>query len=134
MKRAIYIAMITGLFLLILEAFGIGPAYLAFVAFPIYFADQEKEGINKLFLHVTSAIFGTILGHIALLGGNLATSILLSVLITGIATYFGGKYLKAPMVFGTIGMIFATNGSSIAPVVMVLGMLLAIAAKGDFNE
>lgn len=139
MKRALYIALITGVFLTALEVLGLGQnAFIAFVAFPIFFAQeinfQSSHSILKVFLdNLFSILVGAGMAWVCIFGG---VNFIIGTTLVVIATYIASeqKIFPAAMIFGTMGMMFATGGNiSIVVGMMTAGMGLCGLARIPFT-
>lgn len=134
-KRAAYIALITGIFLILLEVIGLGRyAFIAFVSFPIFFSQevnfQSQYNILKVFLENLCSIFiGASMAGLCVFGG---VNFTIGTILIVIATYIAGaqKGVPAAMIFGTMGMTFATGGNiGVVIGMMAAGMGLCILAR-----
>lgn len=138
-KRAVYIALITGIFLILLEMIGLGRyAFIAFVAFPIFFSQevnfQSPHSVLKVFLdNFFSILTGAGMAWVCIFGG---VNFIVGTALVVFATYIASeqKIFPAAMIFGTMGMMFATGGNlSVVIGMMTAGMGLCGLARIPFT-
>lgn len=140
MKRALYIALLTMFFIILVEVLGLSHVlYVAFVAFPITFEqelvyDNWSDVATKAILWTLGIVIGVVFASLIIANsGSFATMVLLTTIATFLASSV--TFLPPSFIFGAMGMTFANpNHPLFVLLMMTLGMILAIVAKMPFDK